>query len=319
MFKTVILKLINIKYSGNSIGNDVRVEINALNNFISVDKKIKKGQSVACQETVGQFFVDGKFFNPEIKITVIEKDLFFNDVGSISVKLKIDLEKNTTQINKCQVEVYEKRGRKKTKSKRGVFDLTLEPTVKTPFVYVPETKDGWLVVLDRNGEEVSLPSYLKVEVKRRELGREYFTILEGALRGGEYSVKCPDDISVFMINDNHHTKLVQVTYSISNKILCLSDKKYQTTDYEGAPWVKGLYDIEIPDFPHPGGLYYDNAKNPTVWFRVGHSGERYIHTGRHSLGCITVLDQKKWGEIYNILIRARKGDGQSIGVLEVIE
>jgi len=50
-----------------------------------------------------------------------------------------------------------------------------------------------------------------------------------------------------------------------------------------------------------------------------HSGERYIHTGRHSLGCITVLDQKKWGEIYDMLVKARKGDSQSVGVLEVVE
>lgn len=78
------------------------------------------------------------------------------------------------------------------------------------------------------------------------------------------------------------------------------------------------YDIEIPDIPHPGGLHYPEARYAKIWFRVGHSGKRYIHTGEHSRGCITLLEQERWDELCKILSKARKDDGRSIGVLEVI-
>ncbi len=318
MFKTVVLKLVNIKYSGDSIGNDIRVEISALNNFISVDKKVKRRKSVACDEIVGQFFVSDEHFNPEIKITVIEKDLISNDVGGITAKIKINLENSESQISAHKVEVRESRGKKRGK-RCGMFEIALEATASPVFGYVPETKDGWLRVEIQNKKIISIPSFLKVRIDRRNDGREYFIILEGVLRGQKASVKSRPDGRSFLLNDNPHTAAVRATYSIFEKILSLNGKRYPTTDYTGAPWLKGLYDIEIPDTPHQGGLrYVSTAKNPTVWFRVGHSGERYIHTGSHSLGCITVVDQERWGAIYDALIKARKGDSASVGVLEVI-
>ena len=82
----------------------------------------------------------------------------------------------------------------------------------------------------------------------------------------------------------------------------------------------GIYDIEIPDAPHEGGINYTKiAKFAKVWFRVGHKDAKYLHTGMHSLGCITVLEQDKWDEIFHQLIKARKGDGLSVGVLEVVD
>jgi len=44
-----------------------------------------------------------------------------------------------------------------------------------------------------------------------------------------------------------------------------------------------------------------------------------LHTGSRSLGCITIVDTERWMEIYNALIKARKGDFMSVGVLEVID
>jgi len=85
------------------------------------------------------------------------------------------------------------------------------------------------------------------------------------------------------------------------------------------PWKKGLYDIEIPDHPHEGGLNYPEAGRGTVWFRIGHSGERYLHPGIVSAGCISVTETKRWMEIYDTLIKARKGDFMSVGIFEVID
>ncbi|MEK7198102.1 MAG: hypothetical protein AAB648_01405, partial [Patescibacteria group bacterium] len=56
-----------------------------------------------------------------------------------------------------------------------------------------------------------------------------------------------------------------------------------------------------------------------TWFKIGHGGERYLHAGGLSLGCITVIETSRWMEVYNILIRARKDDFMSVGVLEVVD
>ncbi len=319
MLKTVVLKLVSIKYSGDSIGNDIRVEISALDRSIRVDKKIKKGQSAACDETVGKFSVGDKIFNPEIKITVIEKDLIFNDVGSVIAKLKVNLKGSMPQISAHRVEVRESRGKKYGK-RSGIFNITFETVVSPMFGYIPETKDGWLKVKDKNGQEIPLPAYLKVQVDGKDAGREHITIMEGSSRGQKASVKQRDDGSSFLITDNPHTLAAMAVYSTSKKVFVLKSRGYKCEDYTGSPWEKGLYDIEIPDSPHPGGLHYtDSAPRAKVWFRVGHSGEKYIHTGSHSLGCITLTEQNYWEEVWGILIKSRKGDGMSIGVLEIID
>lgn len=52
-----------------------------------------------------------------------------------------------------------------------------------------------------------------------------------------------------------------------------------------------LYDIEIPDYPHLGGARYEKeAPRAKTWFRIGHRGDRYLHTGGRSLGCITIIE-----------------------------
>ena len=44
-----------------------------------------------------------------------------------------------------------------------------------------------------------------------------------------------------------------------------------------------------------------------------------LELGGLSLGCITVTETKRWMEIYNALIKARKGDFMSVGILEVVD
>lgn len=142
-----------------------------------------------------------------------------------------------------------------------------------------------------------------------------------------------------MIPKNVLIKLASVTYSgkaIGNDIRIEIKAREQilntditlerggtanrTIDDPSEPWKKGRYDIEIPDAPHEGGLrYLHKAPKALVWFRIGHDDEKYIHTGRGTRGCITVIEHERWNEIYDILIRARKGDERSVGILEVID
>ena len=61
-----------------------------------------------------------------------------------------------------------------------------------------------------------------------------------------------------------------------------------------------------------------DSRYAKTWFRIGHSGDRYLHPGERSAGCITVKDTKRWTEIYRHLIISRKHDSRSIGVVKVI-
>ena len=312
-----------IKYSGDSIGRDIRVEIKILGKFLRVDKRIEPGTTAEIDREVGRFETDRGLFQAEVFITVIEKDFLFNDVGNTNGSVKI----NTT-LSKPQQFVFEAQV-KETRSifgkfwgtKTTVFEIMLEVEVSDATHYVPDEGDGWLkVVLEDKYSEESLPAYLKVKVDRSDAKREYFTILEGPHRGRPASVILQDDGSSQFITGIRHEPMIRAKYSISQETFILNGKKYKTTDYPEAPWEKGLYDIEIPDSPHKGGRNYLNqSKRAMTWFRIGHDGERYLHAGGLSLGCITVIETGRWIEIYNALIKARKGDFMSVGVLEVID
>lgn len=323
MLKSVQLKLSKIKYSGDSIGDDIHVEIEVLGKFLRIDKRIKVGTAAEINQEVGRFETDRGLFYAEVSITVIEKDLLFNDVGNTKGIIKVN-----TAVIKPQQFVFEVRVRE-TRSILGkfwgkaiaVFEITLEATAADAIRYVPDEGDGWLkVVLEDKQTEESLPTYLKIKIEHTDAKREYFTILEGPYRGRLASVKFITDGSSWLISGVKHEPMARMTYSISQKTFILKGKKYKTVDYPEAPWQKGLYDIEIPDYPHVGGRnYLKQSKRAMTWFRVGHGGERYLHAGGRSLGCITIIETTRWMEIYNILIKARKNDFMSVGVLEVID
>ncbi len=323
MLKSITLKLSKIKYRGSSIGDDIRVEIEILDTFLRVDKRIKSGTTAAINQGIGRFETDRGLFQADMVITVIEKDLLFNDAAKVRRVLKI----NTTSVQPQQfifdVRINETRSasNKFWGKAAAVFEITLEANVADAIRYVTDDGDGWLkVILDDKQTEVSLPAYLKVRVSNSNNKREYFTILEGPYRGKTSSVKLREDgFSRFMV-EAQHEPMIRAKYSISQKTFILKNRKYKTVDYRGSLWRKGVYDIEIPDYPHKGGRnYLDKSPRALTWFRIGHSGDRYLHTGLFSLGCMTIVEPKRWMEIYNVLIRARKGDFLSVGTVEIID
>lgn len=322
MLKSIQIKLSKIRYSGDSIGDDIHVEIEILGKFLRVDKRIKAGTTAEINREVGKFETDRGLFQADVLITVIERDLLFNDVGSAKGSIKVN-----TAATKPQQFVFEAQVRE-TRSIFGkfwgkvtaVFEITLEAEASDAIRYVPDEGDGWLkVILENKHSEESLPAYLKAKVERTDAKRERFTILEGPYRGKPASVTLKKDGSSRLISGVKHEPPARITYSISKKILTLKGKKYKADDDPDNPWKKGLYDIEIPDHPHGPGLRYPEAKRGTVWFKIGHSGARYLHPGLVSAGCISITETVRWMEIYNTLIKARKGDFMSVGILEVID
>ena len=322
MFKKIQFKLTKIKYAGKSIGDNIRVNIEMLDKNLQVDKRIKVGKMVELAEEIGSFPTDQKFFSVKTKITITEKDALFNDINSIEQLAKINVENIKAQKFIYIIELREKRFWKNWGKSVAKFEITIEALVMEGIKYLPDVDNGWLKVKTVGGDIISLPAFLKVQVEHTEGGREYFTILEGSYRGQKVSVSLDNvnNNSSRLLVDVKHEPAIHLQYSISKKKLIIGNKKYKATDDTETPWKKGWYDIELPDYPHPKGRSYEErALRAMSWFRIGHDGERYLHTGSRSLGCITITEVEKWDEIYNKLIKARKGDFLSVGVLEVID
>ncbi len=320
MTKIIKVRLVSIRYEGDTIGNDIVVKVNSPGFFkgSGEEKKVKRGRNNLVNKEVGQFVIDQKELIIPLRINVTEKDLRFSDIGKVKAKIKVNLKSVLPQKSIQKVEVKERR-RSVTKAK-ATFYITLEILVIETIRYVAHIDQGWLTVKNENsGPAFSIPEFLNVQLYHVDETREYFSVIEGQLRGTKASVKLDNDGSSFLITRSEHTKPVNLTYSTRKKTLKIGSSVFITKDYPSMPWKKGLYDIEIPDAPHRGGQSYPEAKYAVTWFRVGHDGERYIHTGRNSLGCITVTERERWDELYNVLIRARSGDKVSVGILEVTD
>jgi hypothetical protein len=322
MFKKIQFKLIKIKYTGKSIGDNILVNIGILDKTLQIDKRIKVGSTVEFMEEIGIFPIDQKSFATKTKITITEKDALFNDTNNTEKAIKVDTENSKPQKFIYIIELREKRFWKNWGKSIAKFEVTIEALVIEAIKYIPDVDNGWFKVKIADGNIICLPAFLKVQSEYIERGREYFTILEGSYKNQKASVSLDNENNnnSRLLSDAKHEPLANLQYSISQKKLIIGSKKYQATDYVETPWKKGWYDIELPDHPHTGGRnYLDKSSRAKTWFRIGHEGERYLHTGGRSLGCITITEIEKWNEIYDKLIKARKGDFLSVGVLEIID
>ncbi len=99
MIKLTRLKLAKIKYAGDSIGDDIRIEIECLGRSFGLDKEIKNGTEVALNAEIGQFTIDETSPQLSMNIRIIEQDLIFNDVGTKQVKMKVDLRDTSPQTS----------------------------------------------------------------------------------------------------------------------------------------------------------------------------------------------------------------------------
>jgi hypothetical protein len=162
------------------------------------------------------------------------------------------------------------------------------------------------------GEPREFPHYLKVRVDDATGSKWNVIAQEGRYNGSDA------DIDPAKLNGT-------AAYASAGKIKF--DKAGEQLWYGGNgpveaftqdtnPVPDGTHDLEIPDFQHSlGSKYGDYA---TTWFRIGHSGDRYLHPGSVSLGCSTVRETGKWPDIWRYLIRRRKDDNKSVGTIEVV-
>lgn len=323
MLKSIQLKLSKIKYSGDSIGDDIRVEIETLGKFLCVDKRVSVGTTAQINQTVAIFETDQKIFKFNAQVSIIEKDFLFNDVGNRAVDIEVNTLNTKSQNFLYKIEIKETRSifGKFWGGKTATFEIILEAKVSDAIMCVPMTDDGWFqVVLEKNNKTVSLPSFLQIKPDSIIRKREHLIILEGVYRGEKATAKLLPNGSSYFIPIVKYEPAAIAKYSISRKIFTLNGKEYKATDHPDTPWKKGIYDIEIPSSSHRVSPdYLHKAKLAKVWFLVGHAGERFLHTDTRSLGCMTIIELETWDKLCETLLKSRKGDFISAGIIEVID
>lgn len=194
--------------------------------------------------------------------------------------------------------------------------------------FVRMTTDGWLLAL-ASGTKTPLASGLKVSLTNTSGGRDYAIVLEGVLLGKTFDVAAGNLDSTFKrfealtVNVRKRGQPVEIggiKYELEVKIsfkeggIPKAIGPFAATTDPTNPVPSGQNDIEIPDAPHIKGLGY--SAHSTVWFRIGHEGERYVHPGKYSAGCLTCAPAH-WEEIYAVLHCARDGTPTNVGKLIV--
>jgi hypothetical protein len=208
--------------------------------------------------------------------------------------------------------------------KRANRDIVAPAATQDRFVRA--TNDGWLIVLV-GGIKKSLPSGLRIALTQTSGGRDYGVVSEGILEGTSFDVSTGNLENAYRRIENLVVNVVtrpggpvtvggvaydlELTLTYKEGGAAKSSGPFPSKTNSDNPLPAGRHDLKFGDYPHDLGATY--GRYGTVWFHIGHSGDRYLHPGRVSAGCITCAPVN-WPTIYDI-VHAARIDKQSSGRL----
>ncbi|MEI6280554.1 MAG: transglycosylase SLT domain-containing protein [bacterium] len=103
----IIIKFKNISYLGDSVGDDINVEIKIRDQVFTFNPPLKLNSALDLNSEIFQFDFTLDKFEENINIKVTEKDILFDDIGRINQKISIDLSKNELQEFVFEIKVKE--------------------------------------------------------------------------------------------------------------------------------------------------------------------------------------------------------------------
>jgi hypothetical protein len=175
--------------------------------------------------------------------------------------------------------------------------------------------NGWLQVR-LGGGVTPLPWYLKVNHTARANNRDELEVLEGSHRGQKGSVTVKSSSDSYLQAGLSYKGAAAVTMKKGARQLVYGGTTLEAFTDADNPLPSGSHEIQIPDEPHGHGAIYGTYA--TSWFRLGTSGDRYLHPGRFSLGCATVSETSGWPALYTYLINSRQSP-TAVGTLTVTD
>lgn len=124
MAKAVSLKILKLQYNGDSIGNNILIEIEVAGEKFSSFQTIKPGSAFEYNQEIRQFRGVGGVIKALVNIRVTEKDFLFSDKGETIETIYID-SNALPQTFEFQIKVQERNKLTFSKS-TAVFVITLE-------------------------------------------------------------------------------------------------------------------------------------------------------------------------------------------------
>lgn len=143
MKKTVVIILNTVRYDGDSIGDDIRIEGEIFGKPFHVERRIRRGKIETFNIEIARFETDQSIISAPVTIRVIEKDLLFNDIGQVTQKMVI-----RTTITKSQQRIFyiEVRETKIVPGKRkAMFDIACEARIikSSKYQYANKSITWW--------------------------------------------------------------------------------------------------------------------------------------------------------------------------------
>lgn len=103
----VVIKLKSITYLGDSIGDDISVEIKILDKIFTFTPPIKLKENLVLNSEILRFDLVADKFEENISIKITEKDFLFDDIGKIDQKINVDFSKEQSNEFSFEVKVQE--------------------------------------------------------------------------------------------------------------------------------------------------------------------------------------------------------------------
>ncbi|MEK7618893.1 MAG: cell wall hydrolase [Patescibacteria group bacterium] len=140
MRRRIVLTLAEIRYTGKSIGNDIRVEIEVFGAPTRFETKLKPGASVKPNVEIGRAALGEKILAIPIVIRVTERDILFPDTENLNTTFKINPAASFPQRSVFPVDVRESRGFLTKKIAR--FEIVIEANIaRTAKKRIPTAND----------------------------------------------------------------------------------------------------------------------------------------------------------------------------------
>ena len=265
------------------------------------------------------------FYVPEVpearrlplRIDILEKDEVFDDAGSLNAELVIDYPEPREQTLIFDVAIQ---GRGREIGKQSVAQITLIVCLDKDIRFVAGLNpNSWLSVRLDAGFGKELPHLLAVQLVESAAEAIRFLIIEGRYKGELAQISAAPGHDYLRQEIGVRRDSAQMTlFRGAQRLLIKGVGEFSVLVDPRNPIQLGTYRVEIPDEPHEKGRpYLDRSKYARTWFRIAEQGDRYLHTGEVSAGCVTVDAVASWDDICRMLLRSRL-DSQAVGTIEVL-
>ena len=216
----------------------------------------------------------------------------------------------TVPASNTEVEIEEEQSKEEPPQEKNLPGRDYRVEAPSHPAWAPVTPTYLLI---SRGEPYEFPHYLRVRVddKAQSGGKWNVVAQEGFYKGSDADI----DPAKLKSTATYETAGLLEFDKTKEQLWYGGNGPIEAFTQDTNPVPNGTYDLEIPDFQHNiASKYGDYA---TTWFRIGHSGDRYLHPGHVSLGCSTVRETDQWPNVWRYLIRRRK-DNQSVGTINVV-